>query len=282
MDETCLPQWQQVIGRPPEGLHIIIDEQVGEGRGGLRSLVLLRALGCRNFTFLRTWQATYEPVDYNYVLLRPESGVEELLSRGHLVQILTQETEWYSPHGFTADLLFTTLSAPRPHPLMVLVLDTQSFHLKGTTDGKSLIENFGLRQRGVGIYHYADLYYRYRQLALPGNELSDGLTKNLWFHRLAAELKAGGWTRFGRLTDLLRFTDRDYPLTPTMRHLLDYYLGDPDRISLLEAEGPEYVRKQMKPWMEEGEVLAVARTVWWGCNVIDYDLRRITERSGPA
>jgi hypothetical protein len=260
---TDWSRWNTVVGQPPQGLHIVIDDQVGEGRGGLRSVAMLADLGLRHFTYLR-----------------PDSGENELLSRGHLVQVVTQETEQYSPHGFIADLVLTTL-VESPPPFFVLVIDTQDFKLRGTADGKSMIENFGLRQKGVGIHSYSALYHRYRKLAFPDSPLSDGFTMNPWFHSLASELKAAGWRRFGSLTDLFRFTDRDYPLTPSILRLLRYLLDDADRAEELEREGPEYVRRELKPWMEAGEVMAVARAIWWGCNVIDYDLRRLLGRSEP-
>lgn len=273
--------WNTVVGLPPQGLHIVIDEQVGEGRGGLRSVAMLADLGLHSFTYVSGWHRQFTPVDYEYVLLRPNSGEEELRSRGQLVQVVTQETENYSPHGFIADLVLTAL-VESPPPLLVLVIDTQDFKLRGTTDGKSMIENFGLRQKGVGIHSYSTLYHRYRQLVFPDSPLSNGLTMNPWFHRLASELKRAGWTRLGSLTDLFRFTDRGFPLTPSIMRLLDHLLNDADRAEQLEHDGPEYVRKELKPWMEAGEVMAVAHAIWWGCNVIEYDMRRLLERSEPT
>lgn len=271
-------RWNAVVGVPPQGLHIIIDDQVGEGRGGLRSVAMLADLGLRNFTYISSWHRRFSPVDFEYVQLRPDATDEMLLSRGHLVQVVTQETEEYSPHGFISDLVLTTLTTAPP-PFFVLVVDTQDFKLQGTTDGKSMIENFGLRQRGVGIHSYNALYHRYRKLALPDSPLSDGFTMNPWFHRLASELKSAGWRQFGGVADLFRFTDRGYPLTPSIMRLLNHLLGNADCAEELENEGPEFVRKELKPWMEAGEVMAVAHAIWWGCNVLEYDLRRLQERS---
>lgn len=275
---TRWSEWNTLVGRPPQGLHIIIDKQVGEGRGELRSVNLLADLGLQHFTYVSFWHRAFAPVDYTYTVLHPGSGDEELLTRGHLVQLVNQATENLSPHGFISNLVLTTLSTS-PLPFFVLVLDSQGFHFRDAPDGKSMIEDLGLRQKGVGIYSYEMLYRRYRIRAFPNSPLSDGLTMNLWFHRLASELRAAGWTHFNHLADLFRFTERDYPLVPSVLRLLRHLLNDTDQTEQLEREGPEYVRKELKPWMETGEVMAVAHAIWWGCTVINYDLRRLLERS---
>lgn len=274
--------WQAFFGGSAAGVAVLIDEQISadKGRGMLRSVPMLTQLGLLHCTHIRPRADFYQPTPYDYQLLRPDQVDRVFDECGQLVQIISQENETFGAFGFTYDLLLSALSRATSGSLLLLVVDRQSFQLKGGDPDKSLIEDWRLRQLGATILTYDQLFTKYRKQFLPNSPLPEAVSKNAWFHHLAIDLSSAGWPHCSQISDLFRFTERGYPLTPGIRRLLTWLLCDADRTDQLEQEGPEYVRKLLRPWQERGEAIAVAELIWWGCNLIDYDLDRLKRERG--
>lgn len=270
---TVFQRWTEFMGENPEGLHVIIDDQVGKKRGQLRSLSLLTELGLSHATYNPVWHTDLQLVPYTYHKLGSRQAASVLAEHGHLVQVVSQETIDHSAFHFTSELIRLAMKRGPSRPLVVLVCD-QALTLPGSIDGKTIFEDLGLLSRGVLPVGYAALSRRYRREAR--SPLQQALTENLYFHRLALELAQAGWKRFGRLSDLFQLSVPEFPLTPLMRTLVEYFLMDYDRREAVEFyEGPPFIRDAMRSWLERGEAGAVANALWFGMAVYDFDMNKV-------
>jgi hypothetical protein len=273
---------------PNPGVAVLIDPQVelDRGRGALRSIPLLHEMGLTTFTHTRPQlpYAThfYQPVPYQYVVLRPGEEKATFTRSHQLVQVVSQWSAVDFP--VVEDLLSVALDTAGSGTLLLLVLGSLGFQVPGGDPDKSLIEDWRLRESGVSIRTYDQLFSRVKGALLPNSPLPEAISRNLWLHRLASELAAAGWTRTEQLTDLFDFGHTDYPLTPTIHLFLQWLLGHGDRVEQLENEGAEYVRKLLRPWMERGtgrgESRRVSDLIWWNCDLFDYDLDRLERSKG--
>ncbi|HYF95169.1 MAG TPA: hypothetical protein VD969_23410 [Symbiobacteriaceae bacterium] len=271
--------WTSFTGAEPRGLFVLVDPQVGQARGQLRSLALLTELGLSNVTYNYIWHTDLRPVPYVYLKLGPGRAEPLLAERGHLVQVISQETIDYSAYDFTWELIRYALRPGPGQPLVVLVVDRPNLVLPGAADGKSIFEDMGLFGRGAVLEDYSVLFRRY--LRRVGSPIRQRLTENLYFHRLAAELARAGWTEFGRITDLFRLQSDSYPLTPLIRSLLAHFLENAERREELEyRKGPPFIMEEMRGWLERGEAGAMANALWYGMALFDFDPKKLYRWKG--
>lgn len=114
--------WESVFGLPPEGVVVIIDPQVRQDWGQLRSLSLLVELGLTRFTYTTNWRGL-DLVPHEFVLVSAETSPASLTGLAPICQIVSQGTEDASPGRAARKLLQAFRAAPSQGPL-VYVLDS--------------------------------------------------------------------------------------------------------------------------------------------------------------
>lgn len=190
--------WRAVFGYPPEGVFVIIDPQVGEPRGQLRALPLLSALGLTRFTFVSTWRS-FDLVPYEYVLIHENMEALDLDGVFPICQFVSQEIELTSSSNVTKKLLMAQ-RAMGGSGLLVYVIDSERFMLRGSVGTKTFIDEYILNR----TISYTRLFARYYEfLGRPFAVVSMGLTLNFALHQLAWELHDE--TLLRRLSDLFDF-----------------------------------------------------------------------------
>lgn len=197
MSVVNLEAWQQVFGYPPEGVFVIVDPQVGESRGQLRALPLLVEMGLQRFTFASGWR-TFDLVPFDYLPIHENISARELTSSFPICQFVSQTIELSSPSDVARKLLMAQKT--NGTGLLVYVIDSEQFMLRGSLATKSFIDEYVLKR----TFSYQRLFTRYYgYLGHSLTTLSADLTLNLAFHRLAWELQEE--TLLRRLGDLFDF-----------------------------------------------------------------------------
>ncbi len=190
--------WQRLFGRPPHGVFVIVDEQVGKSHGQLRSLPLLRALGLTRFTFANGWRG-FELVPYEWYRLAVDSDWEGIDGLVPICQVISQEMEDRSP----GDIAYALLQAYRragPESLLVYVVDSARFSRARDPQARSFVDEHELPMP-IEYERLAERFVRMRQIAV-GQPL---ISFNIAWHGLAAFRRAEGPAR--HLAELLDFTN---------------------------------------------------------------------------
>lgn len=81
-----------LLGRPPHGLFILIDEHVGRSHRQLRSLPLIRALGVPRFTFANGWRGL-DLVPDSWCRVADDTTPDSLVDSFPLCHLLSQAIE---------------------------------------------------------------------------------------------------------------------------------------------------------------------------------------------
>lgn len=187
--------WRKVLGTDPQGILVIVDPQVGQPRGQLRALPLLRALGLARYTFASGWRGL-PLIDFEYRVVHAGTTVEELIDAFPICQFVSQEIELASEGEATKKLLMAHRRRS-DNPLLVYVFDSERFILRTSLGSKSFIDEYEIQH----VIGYHRLFAQYcAEVGYPVPAIAPDISLNLALHRLAWERERDKHVR--RLGDL--------------------------------------------------------------------------------
>lgn len=257
-DHVDAGAWQRLFGRPPRGVLVLVDEQVGESHGQLRALPLLRALGVTRFTFADGWRGLdLAPFEWRYV--GRDSRVDDLVGALPVCQFVSQRIEDASD-GDAAYKLLRAHERAGPDALLIYVVDTPAFTCRRDPGGKSFVDEHQLATPRA----YRPLAERFAHAhGLGAGEAMRSY--NLLWQGLSRFVSGGVAVR--RLEDVLSLLHHGAgsPIVPLYEHLCD--LAGP------EADA-DAVRRGLRSWIDRDITRVLDEVV--------LSLRRVGFRSGQV
>jgi len=214
---------------------VLIDPQVGRGRGQLRALPMVKELGIDNFTYIDNW-LVYKLLDFNYLKFGDNLVGKEVFP---LCQFISQEIETMSNLHIMEELLNSLLSIDKTQ--FVLVLDSPSFCLKNNQDGKPMIEDWDLSD---STFEYKFIFLDYlKSIGLNKPAISLVQTCNLIFHKMAQiHLNVLG-EKPKRLAALF-----DYEIVPAASYAWEILKSFANKKTQFECHS--YVQNSLRSWVE--------------------------------
>lgn len=250
--------WRSVFGLPPEGVVVIIDPQVRQGAGQLRSLPLLVELGLTRFTYTTSWRGI-DLVPHEFVLVSDDTSPARLEGLTPICQIVSQAIEDESPGRAARKLLQAFLATPGQGPL-VYVLDSERFALNDSVVAKSFIEEFEI----ATCYPYDRIFERYLEsVGETGLRVSADRSMNLLLHRML-RVRGGSVQKLRELFDLqgLSADSLAWDVIEQCARLPNVRRDD------------MVVHRALRPWVET-DISRVATTILETLQTFDYDPSRL-------
>lgn len=257
--------WQAVFGREPAGIFVIVDPQVRQSYGQLRSLPLLLELGIERFTFISAWN-TFPLVPYEYVLVNEDTSYVEMIEVFPVCQIVSQEIEDNSPAKVSKKLLMAHTDAGGD-PLLVYVFDSDLFSLYDSSAPKSFVEEYEIPNR----YAYDKVFASYLE-AREGDTgpISMAKTLNLVLYQMARGLYLSTGLEQRKVRDLFDF-DRLLPESPAWDLLEKLIPGD------RQSRDDDYIHGQLRPWIDS-DITATSRRILEMLQRHGYDVEKMQLR----
>jgi hypothetical protein len=259
MEQTLnLNLWEQIFGLPPKGMIVIIDPQVRQGGGQLRSLPLLVELGLTRFTYTTNWRGL-DLVPHEFVLVGADTSPTSLVGLAPMCQIVSQAIEDESPGRAARKLLQAFRVAAGRGPL-VYVLDSERFALSDSVVAKSFIEEFEI----ATCYHYPRIFERYLEhVGETEVRLSADRSMNLLLHRML-RARGGSIQKLRELFELRSLTADSlaWDVIEQCTHLPNVRRDD------------MVVHRALRPWVET-DISRVATTILETLQAFDYDPSRL-------
>lgn len=237
MSDEPLLTWEKVFGKPKRGIWVIIDSQLAKSYGQLRSLPLVRKLGIEKFTFVNNWKRSFSLTPFEFVLVHQDTQPEELISHFPICQLVSQKIEQNSLSDVTQKLLMA-YKGRADNALLVFVLDSQSFQLKGSTGTKSFIDEYKIKN----VVSYPGLFQRCCTLLGHTDPIIRGERSfNLVLHEIGWRSENLG--RIDRLSELIERSMND-PESPVWDWLLHFM-----KMKNV-VEDDNVLREQLHPWID--------------------------------
>jgi hypothetical protein len=239
--------WLQAIGRNLADVLVLIDPQVGQSHGQLRSLPLIRALGIERFSYPAGWRGL-ELVPHKWVRLAEDTPMHALDMSAPLCQIVSQSIEDHSA-GDAAHKLLQTWRQTNRATSLVFVFDRGVFARRRGATVRSFADDYELPLP----IPYDQVLARYVRTFGPAAEHSF-VSSNLAFHGLMNYVRPEVPIR--HLYELLNVNAHvaDSPLWDLYEHLC-------------EVAGPNAdaarIREVVRSWLDEGISRTSDQIVLW-------------------